>query len=138
MLRRLFEFPKQLWPVGLVTLASGLVNCLLVWLFPDAIDAYGKMGDLLSGEGSIEVLFSLNSGVLGWVSIVVLQHRTGITGSVLLVFALPCWLVAISAGFALAAVVVNPLPNAVWDMITYSAISAGCAGALRVYFADVV
>lgn len=123
------------WPVGLAALPFGAVYCLLVCLFPDSIDAYAKMHAYtdFSTWGGIEVLFMLNSAVLGWVAVVVTVRRTGVAGFVLILIALPWCLASIGSGFAVAWLCVGSISDGVWPMLAYSLGSVVCASALRTY-----
>lgn len=132
-------FLKRLWPLGLLALPFGTVYCLLLYLFPDSIEAYVKMRayTIFSRWGGVERLFVVNSLVLGWVSVIVSQRRTGAGGPVLLLFALLCCFAAIGCGFALAPVFLGGLSGAMREMLAYSLVSAVGASVLRAYLANI-
>lgn len=123
---------KRSWPLGVLALPFGTVYCLLLCLFPDSIDAYVKMRWYT--EGGVENLFVLNSAVLGWVSVVVSERRTGAAGFILLLIALPCCFVAIGGGFAIAPLFLGSLSDAMKEMLAYSLVSVVGAGAFRAYW----
>lgn len=140
MFHKPFRFLRISWPIGLVTLPFGTVYCLLLCLFPDSIDAYANMRVYtdFSTWGGIETLFALNSAVLGWLSVVVAERRTGVVGFVLLLMVLPWCFSSIGAGFALASLCVGSFSDAVWDMLAYSLVSVVGASALRAYLCDML
>ncbi len=131
---------KLSWPLGVVALPFGTVYCLLLYLFPDSIDAYVKMRTytVFSRWGGVEVFFVLNSAVLGWVSVVVSERRTGAARFILLLIALPWCFASIGGGFALAPLCLGRLSDAMWEMMAYSLVSVVCAGALRAYLGDIL
>ena len=131
---------KRLWPLGLLALPFGAVCCLLLVLFPDSIEAYVQMRayNIFSRWGGVERLFVLNSVVLGWVSVIVSERRTGAVGPVVLSFALPCCFVAIGGGFALSPLFLGSLSGAMREMLAYSLVSAVGASVLRAYLANIL
>lgn len=131
---------KQSWPLGLLALPFGTVYCLLLYLFPDSIEAYVKMRayTIFSRWGGVERLFVLDSLVLGWVSSVVSERRTGAVGPVVLLFALPCCFAAIGGGFAIASLFLGSLSDAMKEMLAYTLVSAVGASVLRSYLANVL
>ena len=140
MLHKAFEIMTLLWPVGLVALPFGMGCCFLLCLFPDAIEAYDKMRDFTATSqwGGIEVLFSLNSGVLGWVTVVVSERRLGAARFALLRMALPWCLASIGGGFALALLYIGSLSDSMWEMLAYSLVSAIGACAVRAYLGNIL
>jgi hypothetical protein len=123
---------KRSWPVSLVTVPCGAVYCLLLWLFPEALDALENLpSSLLWGQwGGIETLFLLDSLILGWASVVVLEHVLGMTGRVVLLIAVMSCIIAVGGGFALARVILGPLPGNPSEMVAYciatTIVSAAC------------
>ena len=90
MSRERLELLKLLWPAGAVALAFGMVHCVLLCLLGEALEA-GADIDLSLYWGGAESLFCLNSALLGWVTIRLLEHRLGTTGPILLgAIAKPC------------------------------------------------
>lgn len=130
---------KRLWPLGCAILLFGVVYCSLLCLFPDAIAAYVSMrlSTDVSTWGGIEDLFVLNSAVLGWVTVVVLDRRTGAVGFVLLLAAIPWCVASIGGGFALSALLLGGLSGPMWEMLLYSLVSVVAASALRSYLAKI-
>jgi len=139
MLCKTFEIMKLSWPLGLLALLFGMVYGLLLWSFPDAIEAYGTMRDYtaISQWGGIEVLFVLNSGVLGWVTVVVAERRMEAARFVLLPMAAPWCLVSIGGGFAFALLNIGSLSAAMMEMLAYSLGSAVGASILRAYWGSI-
>ena len=109
-------------------------------MFPDAIEASEELWMYLQSShwGGPETLFVLNSSLLGWVSIVVLERWLGTVGNVVLLIAFPWCLATIAGGFALALVFVERVPGPIWNMVALSVISAVGASAVRTYLHDVV
>lgn len=140
MLHKTYEIMKLSWPLGLVALPFGMGYCFLLCFFPDAIDAYDKMRDFTATSqwGGIEVLFALNSGVLGWVTVVVSERRLGPARFVLLLMALPWCFASIGGGFALALLYIGSLSAAMFDMLAYSLVSAVGACAVRAYLDNIL
>ena len=131
---------KRLWPLGLLAMPFGTVYCLLLYLFPDSIEAYVRMRTYtaFSRWGGVERLFVLNSLVLGWVGAVVSERRAGAVGPVVLLFALPCCFAAIGGGFAIASLFLVSLSGAMKEMLAYSLVSAVGASVLRSYLANIL
>lgn len=127
------------WPVGLVSLPFGVVNFILLCFFPDSIDAYASMRAYtdFSRWGGIEFLFALNSAVLGWLSVVVAEHCTGVAGFVLLLMILPWCFSSIGGGFALASLRVGSFSDAVCDMLVYSLVSVVGVSVFRAYWGNI-
>ena len=138
MFRDYIDRMGRSWPVGVAALPFGLGCCFLVCFFPNAIEVYEEMEMYLvtSRWGGIETLFMLNSGVLGWVSVVVLEHRLGTVGTIVLLISLPWSLLAIAGGFGLGLLFVDPAPGSIWDMVGFSALAAVGASGLRTYLHD--
>ena len=80
----------------------------------------------------------LNSLVLGWVSAVVSERRTGAVGPVVLLCALPCCFAAIGGGFAVTPLFLGGLSGAMKEMLAYSLVSAVGASVLRSYLANIL
>jgi len=131
---------KRSWSVGFVALPCAIVNTVLICVLPDSIEAYAEFWRYLALDrwGGPETLFMINSGVLGWVSIVVLERKLGTVGMVVFLIALPWCLAAIAGGFALGVLFVEHVPGPIWDMVGYSVVSAVGASAVRTYFHDIV
>ncbi len=140
MLYKTFAILKLSSPVAVVALPFGMGYCFLLCLFPDAIEAYDKMLDFTATSqwGGIEVLFSLNSGVLGWVTVVVAERRLGAARFVLLLMALPWCLASIGGGFALALLYIGSFSDPMWEMLAYSLVSAIGACAVRAYLSNIL
>jgi len=139
MFRDLLAMSKLAWPVAFVALPCALMICLLVWLFPDAIEAYGEFRTYLNyarwrGPG---LLFMLNSAVLGWVSIVVLERKSQTVGIVVFLATLPWCLASIAGGFALSVYLVDHVPGSIGEMVAYSVVSAVGASAFRTHLQNV-
>jgi hypothetical protein len=138
MFQKQVDFAERVWPLGLVALAFGLVYCLLLCVFEEAIEASEKMRDYLANYewGGAEALFALNSGLLGWVSIVVAEYRFGISGWWLFLITLPCGFAAIGGGFVLALLLAERLPSSAWEIILLCLVFMIGTGAFRVYLDD--
>jgi len=121
MFRKLFILLKLSWPLVLVGVPFGIIYCLLFRLFPNAIELSDEFRSELffSAGGGPNTLFGLNSLVLGWVSIVVLEHRSGIVGPFLLVIGFPYWGIAIGGGFALGVFYLGRIPNSTGELIAF-------------------
>lgn len=134
------EFLRISWPVGLVAIPFGTVYWLLLFLLPDSIDAYVHMRAYtdFSRWGGIEILFALNSGILGWLSVVIVERRADVARFVLLLMVLPWCFSSIGSGFALASLSVGVFSDAVWNMLMYSLVSTVGASALRAYLSDIL
>ena len=136
-----FEFLRLSWPVGFVAVPVGVGYSLLLCFFGDAIEAAEELDEFLffSQWGGPETLFFLNSILLGWISIVVLEHRLGIAGSVLWAISLACWVGAIGGGFALGAFLSESIRwGATLDLIVLCTVSVACAGGFRIYLSDLL
>ena len=133
-----FALLKLSFSLAVVALPFGIVYCLLICLFPDAIEAFGAMRHYVSFSrwGGIENLFVLNSLLMGWVTIIVLERTVGSTGHILFAIALPCWVAAIGGGFASGAFFAERVPDTMWELLVYSLVSVVCAGALSIVWAD--
>jgi len=140
MVQKQLEFMKRSWPLGLVALPFGLVYCSLLCFFGEAIEASTQVrGYLASYEwGGVDTLFALNSGLLGWLSIVVAGYRFGITGRCLLWIALPWCFAAIGGGFGLALLFADRLPSSVWEIVLCCLVFMIGTSVFRVYVDDVV
>jgi len=140
MFQKPLEFVERAWPLGLVAAPFGLVYCLLLCVFGEAIEASGQMRDYLANYdwGGVETLFALNSGLLGWVGIVVAGYRFGVTGPYLLWIALPWCFAAIGGGFALALLFLESLPGSMWEMILFCLVFMIGTAVFRVYLDDVL
>lgn len=131
---------KRSWPLGLLALPFGAVYCLFLCLFPDSIEAYVEMRAYtqFSTWGGVQVLFLLNSVIIGWLSAVVSERSIGTVGAVALLLAVLCCLGAIGAGFCLAWFFLGSLSDPMWEMLAYSLVSAVGASALRTYLAGIL
>lgn len=130
---------KRLCPLGLLAMPFGTVYCLLLYLFPDSIEAYVRMRTYtaISRWGGVERLFVLNSLVLGWVGAVVSERRAGAVGPVVLLFALPCCFAAIGGGFAISPLFLGGLSGAMKEMLAYSLVASVGASILRAYWGSI-
>ena len=132
MFRPGFYLLRRGWPVVLVIVPFGVIYCLLLCFLSEAIVAEEHVDHFW--DPGPEMLFTFNSLLLGWVTVVILEHRFGATGLSVFLLAVPCWAVAIGAGFALAALVSEDLPAPPSSYALYCSVSTICAGALRIYF----
>lgn len=140
MFEKQLNFLERAWPIGLVALPFGLVYCLLLCVFGEAIEASGQMRGFLANYewGGVDALFALTSGILGWTSIAVTGYRFGITGAWLLLIALPWCLTAIVGGFALAELIIDRLPGPVWELVVCCLVWMIGTCIFRVYLDDVL
>lgn len=137
MVHTVIELLGRSWPVGFVVILCGIVYCVLLCLFCDAIEAADEF-TTGTGEGGPLTLFLITSLLLGWGTVAVLEYRLGVTGSRLWVIALPWWAASIGGGFAAASFLAGRLPAPVSELCVLCAVSAGCTGAYRIYFSDIV
>lgn len=136
MLREHVEPLKILWPAGVVGLGFGMVHCALLCIFRDALEALEVIDIACWGWGGPENLLFLNSLLLGWVSMWLMQDRLGVTGPIILAVGVVCWAGAIASGFGLAALFITPLPGPTWELAIGCIASAVVAGTFRMYTND--
>lgn len=83
------------------------------------------------------MLFLLNSGILAWASIFVLEYRL-INGYVAFLVGVIWWAIAIGGGFAAALLIGGSLPVYPFDIAVFCMGVAILSGASRVYLSDLL
>ncbi len=127
---------KYLWPVALIAIVSGGVNCLMLWLLRDGIAAFAEAlhnNYSSSRQGGPSTLFLLNAGIMAWASIAMLERHRGAAGLKVIVMAVPFWAIAICGSFALSTLFVGPMNEATWGMLIVSIVGAFGAGGVRTW-----
>jgi len=117
------------------------VACVvLLSFFPDSIDAYDAMRDytFTSEYGGIEVLFMLNSGLLGWVICVLVERKVDETTFILALTSSLWCLVLIGGGFALTSLFVGNLTGPMWEMLVLSMVFSVGTSTFQSYFGDLL
>ena len=72
---------KASWPIGLTAFPMGVIAFCLLWTFPEAIEVYDAGYNFsASRRGGPETLFMMNSGVFGWLCVIVAERRVGAGG----------------------------------------------------------
>lgn len=140
MLRRYLSLLAASWPTVLIAVPFAGVYCALVCFFADAIEAYGALRSLSSrvGWGGPEVLFAMNSAILGWVSIAFVGRRFGTGGLGVFMIALPWCLCTIAAGCCVGIVLLGRVPSPICEMGAYSVASVVGVSAARAWLQDVL
>jgi len=87
--------------------------------------------------GGIETLFLLNSGILAWASIFILERRL-INGCIAVLVGAIWWTTAIGGGFAAALLIAGSLPSHPFEMVVFCMGVAMLSGASRAYLSDLL
>lgn len=126
---------KASWPAGVAALFFGIVYSVLLCSFPDYIENFDEMLKYThnSNWGGLEMLFILNSGILGATSVVISERRTDASGIMLWLIASSWCLISIGFGFAMAQTYLGNFPDPMWEILAFSLATAVGATALRTY-----
>lgn len=126
---------KMSWPVGLAAIPMGVIDLVLLCVFPESIEVYDSEATWAAhSRGGIETLFIMNSGVFGWLCVVVTERRVGAGGFGALVFAIPWCAGSIIGGFALSIAFGGSFSDATWDMLSMSLITVAGVCAVRAWW----
>lgn len=137
MIKSILEQIKLSIPVLLICIPFGLINCFLVCYFRESLDAEKELESFMrNSRGGAETLLMISSGIMGWISIVLLEKRLGLERKILLPFALLIWTIVTGGGFALSTLFVDQQPKAFFELIAICLISSSVASLIAIFFRD--
>lgn len=135
MIKNFAELLKLSWPVFLISIPFGLLHCFLICYFRESLDAADNLQIYFADAwGGADVLLVINSGLLGWASIGLLERKLGLNGFILFPFALLIWILAIGGGSAASIFMMEHTPNAFPYFVTMCFASSIVTGVFVIYY----
>jgi len=126
------------WLTLVVVLLGGMLFAAMFTCLRESIEAaaaLGMSGYFNSGRG-IVMLFSIASGVVGWVSVSASERSLGISGWPVFLVAAPAFTVALAGGVVVAAISYGALSRAMLQMAGLTWVVAAIAASIRTALED--